>query len=70
MSFAGFSLETAMRRTFDEISMVGERGSERGKGRKYILSGGVCGFYLREDVAEVFGQLLCAGWVDLHFFLC
>lgn len=59
---------------------MGERGEEgrRGDGRKqeagiYILStGGVCGFYLREDVAEVFGQLLCAGGVDWHclFFLC
>jgi hypothetical protein len=46
-------------------------GRMRGGGEReaYILTSSVCGFYLGEDVAEVFGQLLCAGGVDLHFFL-
>jgi len=87
MSFAGFSFETAIRRTFlweksvscgwrgerwevrgEERRGEGEEGRERGI---YILSS-VCEFYLREDVAEVFGQVLCAGGVDWHclFFLC
>lgn len=88
MSLAGFSFETAMRRTCGECSALvqgiieqeaGEFREEEKRGGQrrereaeayYILSAGcVCGFYLREDVAEVFGQLLCAGGVDWHFFL-
>lgn len=64
-----------------KMSVVGgegrdERQEEKKGGEEkeaYIPSTGcVCGFYLREDVAEVLGQVLCAGGVDWHclFFLC
>ena len=57
----------------EERGVRSRREKKGGEEKAYILSTGcVCGFYLREDVAEVFGQLLCAGGVDWHclFFLC
>ena len=65
MSFAGFSLETAMRRTctwsaWEPVLFVQSSG--------YLLSIFACGIDARGDRRNVLSQLLRALRVDVHIF--